>query len=386
MAEMLDILMENGDRGARLADLQKLFPPLDKGMGSPILQVKLDREAGKIIFNKDTEALSKLEKLAGMIVNGMNKADSRILEYSKIMGDIFDSYISLGLMFRDNGRLNDVIAPHMTVIEPLDPNNIYGGKWGKGVTVPMMGNVYPKENLKVMPTGGVNNMGIPWEGLNVYSSAGSQEVDWASEAALREDPEAWEKGFRSFGYTRFPVVSIHVLDDLIISMAIVSMKKKFGDKMPPIQSVWDAGRMPVQMREEFAIQYNKAEMEVMKHNRFFDQISKGLQDSLQKITSDKKLRESIEAKQGKKALRDLTEKIHSLRTKGIDYEKQFKNVREAIDHSAIGSEEGMLWAIDPGTPKSGRKNRQFQKTINSTIEDVFGAQVDWNKLLKDALK
>ena len=382
MEEMETVLTEDRDVRLRITDLTSIFPekgelPGFSGTGTP--QVVLDPSTGKVRFNKNTEAKAKLELLASQIVEGMNKADPKILEYSQVMGDIYQSYIKLGLMFKDNGQPNEVIEPKMTYWEPSDPNNIYGGKWVKGISVPMLRYTLPKEMLESMKVGGVDAEGNSWEGLDVHSNAGNKQADWDLEDRVMNDPDAWERGLRSAGFTRFPVISIHGLDDLIISIAIVEMKKKYGDKMPPIQSVWDAGRMPSLMREEFAMKYNEAELAVMKHNRFFDQISEGLQDSLEKIYQNPTLKARIDAKQGAKALRTLGTKIKSLRTKAADYESKFKNVLEAIDHSAVGKTKGMLWAIDPGTKFSGRKDRLLHKPIE---ESVFGANTNYADLLK----
>jgi hypothetical protein len=272
---------------------------LAKEDGKPLKRVVTLDEFGAINFQG--RAKKQLEVYADTFVQGMVKADPKILDYSKKMRKVFKTYIQLADFAKQSGISFD--APSFTYMEPVDisegasydtdrPHKPYA----PGLKTSMLDTIIPEE-WTILKMGGVtDSAGNP---IEVYYEGGTQQPDLQSEVnALARNSEE-----RSSGVTRFPVISIHGLDDLILSMAVTELKRvadseakkalnKEGIKKPTEEqiklksnfgfymSVWDAGRVSPLMIQKFTDAYNKAFIQVMRQNRFFEMLYNQFNDFL----------------------------------------------------------------------------------------------------------
>jgi len=169
-------------------------------------------------------------------------------------------------------------------MEGANHNDPYG-RQVKGMRTDMIDKHIPSEYMSIPFIGSdeLGNITESWDEGDIHYQRGQPEHNLDKEIEGIE----WESDVRSAGITRFPVISLHGLDDLAISIAVNQMKKNYPDDFKYFMSVWDAGRMPPLLRNKFAKEYNKALVHVVKNNRFFENLSKSFNDFINSIPQDK---------------------------------------------------------------------------------------------------
>jgi len=278
------------------------------------LQLDADVQLSKILEDSG-DLVMLLHELATDYYQGMNKASKGKLEvYSRDMRNAFKAMTSMSAFGVGLGW--DLEEPMMVYKTPKDVNNVYGGDWVDGMRTTMIDKVVPGEWMQADFAGIDEATGQEFSSVVplTYNTRASA-VDIGAEKlkqTWQEDQEKFLNNSNSDAITRFPVISIHGLDDLIMSIAISEMNKsllkKGGKGLEYIMSVWDAGRVPVLLRDEFAQHYNKAFEIVMKKNNFFTIMHASMETYLKKAQANRAL---VEAK-GPAAVKNLEELADSV--------------------------------------------------------------------------
>ena len=313
-------------------------------------------ENGGISFRG--EAQKQLRKYADAFVIGMNKADPDILKYSQEMRNVFKTYVKLADFASQQGIAFD--APQFTYNEPAGTayHQMYGGTpYVPGLRTSMLDKVIPEEWATMTMGELMDANGNP---IQVFYEKGQSKPDLQTEVdAMARDAEE-----QSTGVTRFPVITIHGLDDLILSMAVTELKKmsaaeasKTGkpDAFQFYLSVWDSGRISPLMIQKFTDAYNKAFLKVMQENRFFKMLLNQFETYLGKA-------------EVRKAMGTIKlDKNHPLYSDVTDIEGKIDRLRTLIAKIESGGKKGIT------SPTRDSKTLKGQNTLNDWAE-----QLGWN--------
>jgi hypothetical protein len=309
-----------GEDGSVLAIAEQIKKHFEESV--PIPEVELMIDTVNKMFGKDSiyinpksgrlhlqgEAFKQLHKLAEIYTNSMMEVDPNIRKYSENMRKVYNTLVMVAQFQKDHPTvMGNFKAPQMTYKEPksLSFDDIYNGRWVDGMSNSML-----RENIQE------DAKKFSFLDSEIFYKEGSLAVDIDTETeALR-----WNnpRGLQSEAITRFPVVSIHGLDDLVKSITISELKRKYPDDFNFYIDVWDAGIVLPHMAARYAEEYNKAWVAVMDNNRFFDQITRGLVKSLNSVgeIEDTKIAGRFdEVKDAIDAMRTLTNEIYE----GVNY-------------------------------------------------------------------
>ena len=330
-----------------------------RGEVLPQRVVTLDEFGG---IAMEGNAGKELRKYAEAFVKGMNKADPKILKYSQEMRKVFKTYIKLADFAKQTGTTFE--APHFTYMEPqgISEGDMYDTKkngkhrpYVPGLKTSMLDTIIPND-WKIMKMGDM--MDINGNPVEIFYEDGQAIPDLQTEVnALSQLSEE-----RSTGITRFPVISIHGLDDLIISMAVTELKKisaaeakKTGkpDAFQFYLSVWDAGRVSPLMIEKFTKAYNKAFIQVMRQNRFYKMLYEQFNDFLTKpdvVAAINKVKQGVGS--------------DNLKADVIAIESSMKKLESLIAKIESGGKEGM--ASNTGKAKT----LMGQNTLDMWADDL----------------
>ena len=323
-------------------------------------QAVLGNSGGVKVVFKDA-ALEHMDKIAVIFRNAMYDSDPLILKYSSRMRKMFKVYAKLSAFSEANGQ--DFGSPEMFYMEPMDLNNPYKGKWGVGMKTDMIDKHIPTEYTSIPFLGSDEhgNTSVDWDEGDIHYQKGKPQHDLAGEL----DALDFNTDTRSKGVTRFPVISIHGLDDLAISIAVVQMKKNHPETFTYFMSVWDAGRLPPLLRRQFAQEYNKALKEVVKNNRFFENLA----ISFENFIGEGKLPKDLEAKLN--ANPDTQDELRKLRKD-----------TQSIVNMAKGFRKKKLGTFDKGrdesykSPNVGRKGAAGTTLIDEYMDDYGFTNMD----------
>jgi len=343
--------------------------------------IGLDTNNNIQFLQPNTELEAKLDTYSDFFVEGMRQADPRILEYSKRMRGLFTSYVKIAAFAKNNNI--QFGEPEMAYYEPSDINNPYGAKWKKGMRTSMIEKHIPSEYLSTPFLGEdiVGDMAKSWEELPIYYKEGKPQVDYDKELSDLEN-------ISSEAITRFPVVSIHGLDDLAISIAVSEMARKYPNDFKYFMSVWDAGRVPPLLRSKFSKEYNKALLETIKNNNFFLNLSTNFRNFVENIPADvkKKLNNSPKIANEFETLKNNARRLYqeSLSLKTPRLEKAGKGGSGINLINELAGNYGFA-NMDPGTPEfetsivTGIKSKpqtEKQKTVTSSGLDLMNRLAD----------
>jgi len=217
------------------------------------------------------KAWGHLNKIAETYVNSMNEAEPRLKDYSKYMRKAFKTYVKFAKLAQDNPDvMGPVSAPKMTYKEPsgISMEAVWQKNWIDGMSTSMIENHIPSDwkTFDIMGSEILFQEGIPVPNLDAESEALKFTND-----------------VKSAGISRFPVISIHGLDDLVQSITISEMNRLYPDDFKFFLSVWDAGRVPTNMLRNYSNIYNKVFEKVMKENDFFKQLTNGFREAINSI-------------------------------------------------------------------------------------------------------
>jgi len=387
-----------GEDGSRMAVTQSL---IDYMNDAPATEVQSRIQAIKNIFGEDSvessldnpdtfrftgEALRAVGSIANAFVNGMYASDTRLLEYSQEMRKAYNTYIRLleyGGRDRQGGSYSLTTeqggnwkAPHWKYTEPVTKpgQNAYSKPWSnkKGKTVSMV-----NENIP----GDWKWFDLANEGSKTWYQENDPipDVDSEIRSLLKKEPL-----YRSTGITRFPVVSIHGLDDLILSVALTEMHRKIksghyeklgvpkDDGLTFFMSVWDSGRVPPLLLEPWAKEYNKAFLKTMKENNFLTQLGEGFENMMDSIPE--KVENKIRRNEGSggewKRLQDQVNRI----------KQQAKKLREgsfqnstAKDGTNLSNVQGLNMLLSQADQTMINQMGVPTETFDNKIEEALNA-------------
>jgi len=276
------------------------------------MEASIDKYTYRLQFTNN--AYMQLNKLAKIYTDSMFESDSKIYDYSKAMRKAFKTAVRFAdfaekdkVFAEEEGRdayIQEFRAPEMVYKEPksLSYEDIYNGNWVDGMRTSMLDNHIPSA----------------WKTLNVLDSeifyqTGAVEPNLAREVTALDFDNA--EGIGSSAISRMPVLSIHGLDDLIQAITVNELYRKYGpkgtvdpNKFNYFVSVWDAGLIQPHMRKRYMEEYNKAFAAVMKNNKFFEQLTRGWEDSIANIRG-----ENIENPDHKADFEKLKKEIKNMR-------------------------------------------------------------------------
>jgi len=280
-------------------------------------QISIDEYSYRLVFSKN--AYKQLNALAKIYTDSMYESDNNVYEYAKNMREAF----KISVLFADFAQKDRLYAaqeqrspyvnfkpPQMIYKEPQDLDSVYTKPWVDGMTKSMLDEHVPDE----------------WKSINVLETnipyqAGVPQPNVAREVTALDFDN--DEGIRSKAISRMPVISIHGLDDLIQSITVNELWRKYGpegtvqaNKMNYFVSVWDAGLIEPQMRKHYMEEYNKAFAAVMKNNKFFSQLTRGWEDAIYGIDPS-----DIQDPTQKKKFSELKNRINKMRAVTNDFYK-----------------------------------------------------------------
>jgi len=263
-----------------IADVNNIIETVNKMFGANSMYI--NKRSGRI--EVQGEAFKQLNALAKIYTDSMFEVDPAILEYSKSMRQVYQTLVKVAKFQEDNpGVMGDFTAPQMVYMEPSSTKNVYNSSWIKGMSTSMLRENIQGEDKK-----------FNFLNSEITYKSGSLGVDIQKEAESLVFGNA--RGLQSEAITRFPVVSIHGLDDLVKSITISELKRKYPDEFKFYIDVWDAGIVMPNIAGRYAEEYNKAWTSVMLNNQFFKQIVEGLDNSLASVGTldDKRISQDLQ--------------------------------------------------------------------------------------------
>ena len=260
-------------------------------------------------------AFKEMNKIAEIFNFAMHKAAPVIADYTSKMSDIYTTMVELAGYSQDN-ELDLINGVELTILEPdvtdsnksIYNNNGYANDWKPGLRINLLDSMVEDKWVSYPLQGWIINNetnlidDAAWEDRKVWLRTPSNSYD----RDLKQEREALDFNNpirpRSAGITRFPVASLHVLDDLAMAITVHELKRKYGNEFDWFNSVWDEGKVRKQFRERFADEYNKAWMAVLISNNYFKNMSKAFKtafdnippEHMAKINKDKRAVETYE--------------------------------------------------------------------------------------------
>ena len=280
------------EESVSIENVEQMIGTVNKMFGKD--SVYIEKGSGRLKLQG--EAYKQLHKLAEIYTNSMLEVDPNIREYSKKMRQVYTTLVKVAQFQKDNPNLmGNFKAPQMTYKEPksLSFEDIYNGRWVDGMSNSML-----RENIQ----GDVKKFSFLKSEIMFKEGNLAVDIDKETEALDYNNP----RGLSSEAITRWPVVSIHGLDDLVKSITISELKRKYPDEFNFYIDVWDAGIVLPHMAGRYAEEYNKAWVAVMDNNRFFEQITRGLTEAVNSVGE-------IENTKIAKKLQDVTDEIDKMR-------------------------------------------------------------------------
>jgi len=241
------------------------------------------------------EAYKQMHKIAEIFNFAMHETSPGIADYTAKMKDIYTVMVEMAA-YSNDWNLDFMNGIELRIREPnvTDPNKpIYtkdglanGWSEANGIRINLLDSMV-EESFTAIPLEG-------W--LANEAAGGFDEAQWQERKVwLRKPSRSYKQDVqqemmaldsdspvrpRSAGLTRFPVVSLHVLDDLAMSITMHELKRKYGNEFDWANSVWDEGLVRKTFRERFADEYNKAWMAVLLENNYFKNMADSFDTAL----------------------------------------------------------------------------------------------------------
>lgn len=322
------------------------------------------------MLESNGDLMKLLNEVAEDYYSGMDEASNGQLEvYSTAMRDAFKAMTNMEALHDDLGE--GFSEPKMTYKTPSDVNDPYGSPWKDGMSTTMIDKVANGDWLRADFSSGIDSE-IDFRSISPITY--NKNPDFTDIQGEKEK-QTWQDDQRKYlnknnstAITRFPVISIHGLDDLVMSIAISELdrelRKNGGKGLQYIMSVWDAGRVPVLLRDKFAKHYNKAFTKVMKENSFFEMLYRGLDVSLKEA-------------QGKMTLVISRNKVTELENmeKAV---RKMKTTMENFEGVAMNREGNMMRT--GGGRASFFGNTIAQQHVDSGMQQPFDSIVSSTRL------
>ncbi len=298
---MADINKWAGVGGADVNYYAKRSTRQNMDEAKPVIYFKKNPNDGRIT-NKIAitgKAYEQMHHIAQVFNMAMHEASPSISVYTNKMKDIYTTMVELAGYSNDND-LNLINGVELTVLEPdvTDPTKPiynkegYANDWKPGAKINLLDSMVEEDWVS-----------IPLEGWAANQAAGGfDEAQWQERKVwLRKGSHSYDRDLdkerqaldytspvrpQSAGLTRFPVASLHILDDLAMSITIHEMKRKYGDEFDWFNSIWDEGLTRKGMREKFADEYNKAWMAVLLKNNYFSNMSNAFKEALENMSPE----------------------------------------------------------------------------------------------------
>ena len=242
---------------------------------------------------RDVPEITKaIEKFAKTFVTSMYAADPDLATYSKHMRRAFETMTKMKYLGYQLGKKWG--EPMMTYRTPSNENDPHGSKWVDGMTTTMIDKTIPEDYLSALfeSNAGISDEYFRSESPITYQTS-EPSLDYEAELGKQKydkDARKFLNDTRSKATTRYPVISIHGLDDLIVSIAISELNRELsqggGAGLPYVMSVWDAGRVPVLLRGKFGKHYDAAFLKVMQENNFFEMMARGMAENISQGRAD----------------------------------------------------------------------------------------------------
>jgi hypothetical protein len=258
------------------------------------MQGKKKTATDKIVIEGD--ARKQMAAIAKIFNMAMKKAAPVIADYTGKMRDIYTAMVELAGYSQD-WNLDLINGIELQIKEPdvTDPNkpiynkNGYANDWGNGIRLNLLDSIVENKWISVPLQGWIINN----ETDSIDDTAWKERKAWlrtpsrSYNADLTQERAALDYNSpirpRSAGLTRFPVVSLHALDDLAMAITVHELKRKYKDEFDWFNSIWDEGKVRKQFRERFADEYNKAWMAVLIENNYFKQMSAAFSTAMRNI-------------------------------------------------------------------------------------------------------
>jgi len=246
----------------------------------------------------------------------LDNVDPQVREYSNRMRDIYNLWVDIAVFAEENGL--DFPEPQTVLYEPADPNNPYNSKMVKGIHMNMLDHTFG-DKYEVLPFEGTDpDDDTRWQEQSIYyQKQFDEEGNKIESKADIKDEQSRLKEYsrdakrRARGITKFPAVSIHAMDNLIMAIAVNETVRKYN--LPFVTSVWDGVEIPVKYRDKFSKEYNKALKLITSNNNFFEILPDSFEEALApRNVTEEFLKIVNQDPRAKADWRELREKVKKL--------------------------------------------------------------------------
>jgi len=280
----------------------------------------------------------------------LDNVDPQVREYSNRMRDIYNLWVDIAVFAEENGL--PFPEPQTVLYEPADPSNPYNSKMVKGIHMNMLDHTFG-DKYEVLPFEGTDpDDDSRWQEQPIYYQ--KQFDEEGNKIKARPDIKDEQTRLKEYsrdakrrarGVTKFPAVSIHAMDNLIMAIAVNETVRKYN--LPFVTSVWDGVEIPVKYRDKFAKEYNKALKLITSNNNFFEILPDSFEEALAPKNVTQEFLEIVNSDPKAKAdWRELRNKIEKLQK----YAREISKSKEG--RGTAKARKMPIYNMDPITESS----------------------------------